>query len=70
MKRLFSTLLVAVLTQLCFGQITLTQADYASVGDTIIIGNDTIPSVNIGIASSVSQNWDFSMLQNQQLQAL
>jgi hypothetical protein len=64
MKRLFSTLLVAVLTQLCFGQITLTQADYASVGDTIIIGNDTIPSVNIGIASSVSQNWDFSMLQN------
>ena len=48
MKRLFSTLLVAVLTQLCFGQITLTQADYASVGDTILLAVDTVPTINVG----------------------
>ena len=62
MKRLFSTLLVAVLTQLCFGQITLTQADYASVGDTILLAVDTVPTINVG--STGLQSWDFTMLQN------
>ncbi|MBL4624046.1 MAG: T9SS type A sorting domain-containing protein [Flavobacteriales bacterium] len=62
MKKLFSVLAIAISTQFCVAQITLTQADYASINDTIIIANDTMPTISIG--NPGLQTWDFSTLQN------
>lgn len=42
-------------------QITLTQSDFASVGDTVFLATDiTITGTNVGTASATAQTWDFT----------
>lgn len=43
-------------------QITLTQSDIGSIGDTVLIGHDTLPG-NISVGGTGLQSWDFSSLQ-------
>lgn len=62
MKRIVFALINILSVTCCSAQITLTQSDYATVGDTIIIANDTMPSISIG--STGLQTWDFTSLQN------
>ncbi len=45
-----------------FAQITLTQSDVASIGDTIRIARDTMPS-GITVGGTGMQSWDFSSMQ-------
>lgn len=63
MKKLFflPVLLAAGYAQ---AQITLTQADFASVGDTVHLGSDitNLGSLNVGTASATAQTWNFTSL--------
>lgn len=63
MKKLFFLpfLMAAAYSQ---AQITLTQSDFAAVGDTVHLGNDitNVGSVNVGTASVNAQTWNFSSL--------
>ncbi|PCH98033.1 MAG: hypothetical protein COB85_02260 [Bacteroidetes bacterium] len=43
-------------------QITLTSADYAIVGDSIISGVDTVP-MGVNVGGTGAQTWDFTSLQ-------
>ncbi len=65
MKRILFALINALTVTFCSAQITLTQSDYATIGDTIIIANDTLPSILIG--STGLQTWDFTSLENDML---
>jgi hypothetical protein len=65
-KHVLSITFFAIL-QTCFvkqvlSQITITQADIASVGDTVRMAKDTIPN-GVLIGGTGMQTWDFSMLQ-------
>lgn len=61
---LFTLLLISSGINNLSAQITITDTDVVSVGDTIRIARDTIPSgINVGSASSQSQTWDFTGLQ-------
>jgi len=44
-------------------QITITQVDFISIGDTIINAYDTIPPVGLSVGGTGSQTWDFTSLQ-------
>ena len=44
-------------------QITVDSTDFATVGDTVIIANDTLPPVSITIGGTGLQTWDFTGLQ-------
>ena len=44
-------------------QITITQADFAVIGDTVLNANDTMPVASIMVGGAGSQTWDFSALQ-------
>lgn len=53
-------LLVAGFSQ---AQITLSQADFASVGDTVFMATDqTLPGINVGTAGASAQTWNFTSL--------
>lgn len=62
MKKFF--LLPLVFTAgLSQAQITLTQADFASVGDTIYMATDqTLAGINVGTAGATAQTWNFTSL--------
>ena len=60
MKKLFflPLLLAAGYSQ---AQITLDQADFASVGDTVFLATDlTVTGTNLGSASATAQTWNFA----------
>ncbi len=58
---LFTSLLISAI---CSAQITVTSADLPRPGQGDVVAFDTITNVNIGIASPLAQNWNFSALQN------
>lgn len=43
-------------------QITITSADVAAPGQIVYQATDTLPSISVGTASTVSQSWNFSSL--------
>jgi len=49
---------------LSFSQITIYQQDLPQPGDTFMLYVDKTPSVSLGNASSLSQNWNYSTLGN------
>jgi hypothetical protein len=66
MKRnLFLFALVMIMPFIVRAQITVTQADFASIGENIIQATDTLPVVAISPGSAgANQTWDFSALHN------
>ncbi|MDP4763772.1 MAG: T9SS type A sorting domain-containing protein [Salibacteraceae bacterium] len=45
-----------------FAQITITQADFGTAGDSIVIGTDVAPPANLNVGGTGNQTWDFTSL--------
>lgn len=60
MKKLLYFLLIFISFQV-FGQITLTQTDFATTGDTVRMSSAMDPTIDFS-TTGPSQNWDFSNL--------
>ena len=65
MKQLLqSALFVFMMTAgIASAQITVTQSDFASVGTTIILANDSVVPGSIAVGGTGMQTWDFTALQ-------
>lgn len=59
---IFFTLIFSMGVITAFSQITLTQSDVASIGDTILIARDTTPNT-VSVGGTGLQTWDFTSLQ-------
>lgn len=68
MKKSLFSFCVMLMTFSSFAQITITDADYPVLNDTIIFGADTNATINV--SGKGLQNWDFSMLNNDAIDTL
>ena len=62
MKKSLLPLLLVILSLPLAAQITITQADYGQVGDSITIGNDVNPPAGLSVGGTGLQSWDFTAL--------
>ncbi len=64
MKKIIALFCFLVMAQISFGQITLTNASFPSVGDSAYAINDSLAvGINPGTASASAQTWNFTSLQ-------
>ena len=61
--RILLTVFAAASINIASAQITITQADFAVIGDTVMDANDTLPNASILVGGVGAQSWDFSSLQ-------
>jgi len=45
-----------------FAQITITQADFGTAGDSIVVGTDIAPPANLSVGGTGNQTWNFTSL--------
>jgi len=66
------TLLVAftILSSITFGQITITQNDVVDVGDYVVMKEDTMPSSITPGSAGINQTWNFSSLNQHNIDTL
>ncbi|PCH97065.1 MAG: hypothetical protein COB85_03070 [Bacteroidetes bacterium] len=69
-KLLFSLVTVAMLSVTSKAQISVDSMDMPSVGDTVVMGIDTILPTSIMVGDTGAQTWDFSSLQPDQFETL
>ncbi|MEX2596014.1 MAG: T9SS type A sorting domain-containing protein [Salibacteraceae bacterium] len=62
MKKLLLSFSFLSLATLASAQITITQADYGSAGDSIVIGTDNAAPANLSVGGTGMQTWDYTML--------
>src|SRR3989339_639497 len=65
MKIIQITLFILISFAIARAQITITGSDLPSAGKGYVISIDSTTNINMGTASSLPQNWNFSGLQNQ-----
>lgn len=71
MKKIILTTFTGILAVAMQGQVVITQADFASPGDELFIGNDTIVPVSIVAgAAGTAQTWNFSTLVPDRMQTI
>ena len=64
-KNLLLFALVMIMPFIMKAQITVTQADFAAIGDNVIQATDTLPVAAISPGNAgANQTWDFSLLHN------
>lgn len=62
MRKLLLSISMASTFGIGYGQITFTSLDLQESGKTYVTKTDTVSTVDLGLASSSAQNWDFSNL--------